>query len=275
MKSLKFLKKFNFLNSLGSFAVSNFPKIFVNVSETYECILFTYFNWGNNPLGISEEYLDKRFEIFDKYTFPSVNAQTDKDFTWVILLNGKTPQKFRDIMTKYENSADMRVKLVYVDNYDDNIGEYDNLTRVMENYFEKYTNKWILTCRCDNDDMLAKNYIEKMKENFRPVDNMFIDFIRGYNLNSSDNILNSYKCRSNHFVGYVEKFVSKNKIKLVYYCNHAFVKNFGFVRRIDNKSYPLWCEIITGTNKMNELQGEKANAYDLKYFKEYFAAKNQ
>jgi len=270
---LKLLNKQNILNSLGSLVVSNLPKVFIKNSDTYKCILFTYFNWGNNPLGISEDYLDKRFKIFDKYTFPSVNAQTDKDFTWIILLNGKTPQKFKDIMTEYKNSANMCIKLVYVDNYDDNIDEYDNFKQIMKKYFSDYNDKWVLTCRCDNDDMLAKNYIEKMKENFRPVNNMFIDFIRGYNFDICNSDLNSYKCRSNHFIGYVEKFVSKEKLKLVYHCNHAFAKDYGYIRRINNKKYPLWCEIITGTNKLNELQGRSADSYELNYFNQYFVQK--
>ena len=183
------------------------------------------------------------------------------------------PQKFKDKMTEYENSANMCIKLVYVDNYDDNIDEYDNFKQIMKKYFSDYNDKWVLTCRCDNDDMLAKNYIEKMKENFRPVNNMFIDFIRGYNFDICNSDLNSYKCRSNHFIGYVEKFVSKEKLKLVYHCNHAFAKDYGYIRRINNKKYPLWCEIITGTNKLNELQGRSADSYELNYFNQYFVQK--
>ena len=102
--------------------------------------------------------MNRRFEIFDKYTFSSVNAQTNKDFTWVILLNGKTPQKFKDKITEYENSASMRIKLVYVDNYDNIISKIKNISNILSDEFKNYKSKWLLTCRCDNDDMLAKDY---------------------------------------------------------------------------------------------------------------------
>ncbi|MBQ9245370.1 hypothetical protein IJ182_03785 [bacterium] len=265
--------KNHILKDLACILVSNIPKSVIKNSDDFKCVLITCFNLGKNPLGIDEEYLNKRLEIFDKYTFSSINAQTDKDFMWVILLNGKTPQKFKDKMTKYENSASISIKLVYADNYDNMISKRQNISNILNGEFKNYKSKWLLTCRCDNDDMLAKNYIEKMKENFRPVHNMFIDFTRGYCLNSFENKLNLYKSRSNHFIGYVEKIYPNTPIKTVYMCNHSFAKDYGYIRRIDNKTYPLWCEVIHETNQINQFQGSCADKKYLKYFQEYFENK--
>ena len=256
------LKKWHILKDLGCIFVSHMPKFFVKKSDTFECFLITEFNWGNNPIGISEEYLDKRFKIFDKYTFPSVNAQTDKNFTWILLLNDKTPQKFKNILEHYKSTAKINIVLAYTD---ENKGFP---ARVIRNYINVKT-KYILTCRCDNDDMIAKNYIEKMKENFRPIHNTYIDFIRGYCFNEKDNIINTYKYRSCHFLGYVEN-LEKRDFETVLNHNHAMVKNYGFIRRIDNKNYPLWCEICHEDNQINSFQGEKASDRDKQYFKENF-----
>jgi len=266
------LKKWHILKDLGCIFVSHMPKFFVKKSDTFECFLITEFNWGNNPIGISEEYLDKRFKIFDKYTFPSVNAQTDKDFTWVILLNGKTPQKFKDKMTEYENSASMRIKLVYVDNYDNMISKRNNISNILSDEFKNYKSKWLLTCRCDNDDMLAKDYIQKMKENFRPVHNMYINFDNGYNFDIKTNSLNNYEHNSSHFIGYVERKYKNKKIITVFNGDHSICKAYGFVRRIrDNK--PIWCEICHDTNIINTFRGITATNEDWQYFEEYFIRK--
>ena len=50
------LKKWHILKDLGCIFVSHIPKFFVRKSDTFEFILITYFNWGNNPIAIEEEY---------------------------------------------------------------------------------------------------------------------------------------------------------------------------------------------------------------------------
>ena len=266
MKSiLKKLKKLNILKTFGNIFVSYMPKIFIKKSDTFACILITEFNWGNIPIGIDEEYLQKRFELFDKYTFPSVNAQTDKDFTWVLMLNEKTPQKFKDILENYKVKANVNIVLAYT-------GEDKGYPAGVISKYINVNTKYLLTCRCDNDDMVAKNYIEKIKENFRPVHNTYIDFIRGYCLNTNTGTINTYKYRSCHFLGYIENLNIRN-YETVLNHNHAMVKDYGFVRRIDNKSYPLWCEVIHETNQINQFQGSCADEKYLKYFEEYFGQK--
>lgn len=133
--------------------------------------------------------------------------------------------------------------------------------------------KYILTTRCDNDDMLAKNYVEEMKKNFRPVHNMYIDLIYGYNFDCVNNILNSYKCRSCHFLGYVEN-LSKRPMQTVYNYDHSLVKLNGWVRRIKNKTNPIWCEITHQTNEINTLRGDRANEAEINYFKENFKVRD-
>ena len=44
-------------------------------------------------LFLDEEYLEKRFAIFEKYTFPSFAAQTDMDFRWIVMFHKDTHQR--------------------------------------------------------------------------------------------------------------------------------------------------------------------------------------
>ena len=258
------MKKIDIVKEIGCFLVSNYPKFLVSEKDKFECILIMEFNWGGNPLGLDENYLDKRFKLFDQYTFPSINAQTDTDFTWYLLMNDKTPQKYKDMMQDYCSKANMKMVLVYTDL---NSNEY-KVKDVMKSYVDEIKTDWLLSCRCDNDDILSKFYIEKMKEQFRPVNNMYIDFIRGYNLNAITQELNAFKNRSCHFLGYVENLHKQKETVLNY--DHSLVKQNGWVRRLDNKKYPLWCEVVHDTNMINSFRGKPATNEQKQYFDENF-----
>lgn len=261
---IKHLKKIHFIKEIKNFFVTNHPYKKFN----FETILLTEFNWGTNPKGIEEDYLEQRFRLFDKYTFPSVNTQTDKDFVWLLYLNSKTPQKFKEMLDEYQKQATMRqMILAYIDS-NDGLPSFGDVVR----NHHKVNKKWLMTLRCDNDDILANNYIEEMKKNFRPVNNMYIDLIRGYNLNDKTGELNAYKCRSCHFLGYVED-TTKRKFETVFNHDHSLAKNFGWMRRVDNKFYPLWCEVSHSSNEVNTFRGEKANKEQTSYFKNNFLIK--
>lgn len=259
------MKNFNLKNKIQNFIVSRFLPYSLCKNLKFKTILITRFNYGNDPLGISEKYLNKRFKIFKDLTFPSINSQTDNNFTWIILFRSTTPQKYRNIMETLKTEAKMNLVIHYEDceTHTPEIGSI--VSKMIDN-----DTKYLLTCRCDNDDILANNYIENLKKNFRPINNMFIDFIYGYCLNTNNMKLNKYKSRSNHFIGYVENISKNNNLKTVFYCQHAFIKDFGLIRRINNKNYPLWCEVIHDTNQINHFQGDSTNKYYLDYFNKHF-----
>ena len=237
------LKQFDLIKEIGCFIVSNLKPF---GSQDFQTLLITRFNLGNNPLAIADEYLKERMEIFDRYTFPSVNSQTDVNFEWIILLNSQTPSKYKELFEEYKKQSRMKLTVVYTERGK----SATDIKETISDYLD--SSRYIFTLRCDNDDMLAKNYIKEMKKNFRPIHNMYIDFIYGYNLDNDNNIVNIYKCRANHFIGYVEDS-KKREPETVYNHDHSLCKLYGWVRRIKNRNYPLWCEIIHGSNIMNTI----------------------
>ena len=42
-----------------------------------------------------EAYLDGRMALFEKYTFPSLAGQTNKEFKWLVLFSDQTPAEVR------------------------------------------------------------------------------------------------------------------------------------------------------------------------------------
>ena len=67
-------------------------------------LLLTRFNVRESEefkLALDEKWLDGRVKLFEEYCLPSVQKQTDSNFKWVILWDGETPQRFRDLEGKY------------------------------------------------------------------------------------------------------------------------------------------------------------------------------
>lgn len=253
---------FNLYKDIETFVVS---ALLPFGNKEFDTLLITRFNieFGfKNPKIYTSEYLAPRFHLFEKYTFPSVNNQTDKDFTWIVLFSTKTPQEFKDRIENLKQKAMVNFQPVFVDRDDKTF--FEKL-----NYIPK--KNWVLSCRVDNDDMIANNYIEEMKKKFIPFDNTFVDFCYGYNYLESENKLNFYKCRNCHFIAYIEK-VKDNEIKTVYFADHSQCGMVGKIRRTNNKKFPLWCEIIHTSNEANEFRGDVANSSQIQYFKEAFGS---
>ena len=52
-------------------------------------------------------------ELFERYTLPSVVAQTCQDFVWIILIDGDSPQWFLD-KTRHWKEDCKQIKVVRV-----------------------------------------------------------------------------------------------------------------------------------------------------------------
>ena len=97
-----------------------------NIRIHYGCKLK---NPEDNPMDriLDEDYLEERFYIFEKYTFPSMKNQNNKDFTWIILFHKKTPDKFKKRIERLKHEFN------FVDLYLDD-GEKFSFLEYCDNY---------------------------------------------------------------------------------------------------------------------------------------------
>lgn len=108
-----------------------------------------------------EEKFKKYFEVMKKHYIPSINSQTNKNFTLGLSVNPKHYQQIRDLINP-------KIKIVQFYNVKD---EYRNY--VIEKKFDLQT-------RHDCDDYMSPNYIqflqEKTNEYKKQLDNFVITF---------------------------------------------------------------------------------------------------
>ena len=106
----------------------------------------------------SPDWLAGRFDLFERYCLPSVRDQTSSDFIWLVLFDSETPQWARERIVRAQ--AVCRFDAVFTPLFD-NAGwarlVRDAIGPVAEN-------RVVLTSNLDNDDAIAADYLERVRD---------------------------------------------------------------------------------------------------------------
>lgn len=199
----------------------------------------------NNETLLTDEWLEHRLWLFENFCFPSVAAQTNQNFTWLIYFDTTTPdaykQKIEVIIGTQPN-----VKLFYIDGMPAFYPEINKLITV-----EAVNKPYLITSRIDNDDCISKNFIDEVQKQFASQDYMAIDIIKGYSLQIKPVIMVGKKEHIfNPFISLIEK---NENPKTVWANDHNHWKKETRVTQITDKR--LWMSIIHEKNKVNEFDG--------------------
>ena len=127
--------------------------------------ILTRFNlrlWSQDKNGDpvrSREWLENRFELFEKYCLPSVANQSCKDFTWIILLDSRTVEEFKK---RIEDDRDRcpQIVPVYVEP-----AEGQNFAKIFQSsVVERLNGERVITTYLDNDDALDVHFVEDLQK---------------------------------------------------------------------------------------------------------------
>jgi hypothetical protein len=194
----------------------------------------------------TDEWLENRIELFEKYTLPSVLRQTDKNFIWVIRCSKKTP----DILFKYLGMG-VHIEICYT-----------NFTDFLKSYINKHPAEYIITSRLDSDDWLIRTYVAEIKKNF--TGEIGILDVDGFQFDSVKKsfYIGKYSSPPSWFAGKVSPFLSlvervtDNQYPLsVYFADHLDMgKHFKVLKKIELK---LYAQVIHDNNLSNEIIGEE------------------
>ena len=122
----------------------------------------------------SIDFLNYRLDIFEKTCYPSIEAQTQKNFIWLILLDAQLPNEFRERINSYH--SDIKIIPVYISGKENFLNELKEI--VSENILETTTH--IITTSLDSDDVVSKKFIATIQNQFRKQESEFINFPFGY-----------------------------------------------------------------------------------------------
>jgi hypothetical protein len=143
-------------------------------------------------------------ELFEKYTVPSVEAQTFKDFRWVILVD----PSFKGLTHQHTKRLSQHGEVLPVDFFfteqQPEIGELLD-----------YKDEWVCSTRIDSDDIIRNDFMERVQGQ-ATEEEAWIAFV---NMLKGDRIApRQFSC--NPFISYVEY---AQPFKSVYSISHMQV----------------------------------------------------
>lgn len=219
----------------------------------YKHYLITRFNlrnpnWSitkNNESILTDEWMIHRIWLFENFCLPSVMAQTNQNFKWLIYFDKSTPEIFKQQLSLILKNKE-NISCFYIDGMQ---SFHSSITSHIEK--DAINIPYIITSRIDNDDCIHKTYIQEVQQVFNQQDFMAIDVVKGYSLQISPTMMLGKKEHVfNPFISLIEK---KEHFKTVWQSDHNMWKKENRITKIKDKR--LWMSIIHEKNKVNEFDG--------------------
>lgn len=190
---------------------------------------FSYFCPGTNPL--TDEWMEKRIDIFMNVTYPSLMSQTVMDFEWIVGFDPKTPAKWKEVINKIKGITP------YYPIYSKDI--HKTWPQIIKQYVDK---EYLLTTRIDNDDAFANNAIEVIQSAADDLQPRYINLRYGLVSDGKTTYLLDY--RSNSFISRLEKGSEAESVRTIDHTKAIGTKHF---QQVDNMP-PLWLIYVHGFN---------------------------
>lgn len=189
----------------------------------------------------TDEWLRERLRLFRRYCLPALADQSSAQFLWLVFVDDQSPQWFRE---EIEKDARGRFETVYV------AGAFTSET-VSDAVAGRTDAPYILTTRVDNDDAVARDFVQTIQNCFQRQDFEFINLVSGAQYAEGRVYLRPYT--KNPFLTLVEA-AGTAAPATVFVEHHYRVDERGPVRNI-RTAHAMWLQVIHGGNVLNEIVG--------------------
>lgn len=193
-----------------------------------------------------DEWMDHRIDLFKRFTLPSVMAQTNQNFGWIVLVDNKTPARYISYLLLVEREYyNLQVFCIP-------IGELSivNAALQMIDTPGKYD---LITTRLDNDDIINKHLVADIQEVYAERNAFYktpwtIILPHGYTYDLENEKLYFMDYRNNQFITLVENSLTA---KTAWQCPHGdlAMKHHGMM--LIDRLY--WVIVVHSQNLGNNL----------------------
>lgn len=205
----------------------------------------------------TNEWLERRFQLFEEFCIPSVAAQTDTNFFWFCMFDIDTPNIYRTRIEAYKQTVPQFVPLFMTQ--DEAIKDDDKYLKDQIKKRLDADDKVLVTSQLDNDDAIHSDFvmdINNLAKN-ESVNDAFFVFNYGYQYYTESDFLLKIYYPNNHFPARMEKDLSD--FKLVLSVSHSHLRKKSLrekikIVKVDNKHKPLWVEVIHSKNVSNDVR---------------------
>jgi hypothetical protein len=218
-----------------------------NVGE-FSHFFLTKFNVRSFPElkpGCDPAWLERRFELFDRFCFQSVHNQSNQNFKWLVFFDIDTPEPFKQKISAYVQTWANFVP-VYLDcplPY----GEFpDEVRQVVRQYIPPNC-EYLITTWLDNDDAIHRDYVQMIQDNFDRQDRETLNFFFGYQL-AEGKLYFDFEL-ANHFISLIEKYNPDSFNTCLCRPHKELYKVCKSAKKVFCK--PVWVEVVHSSNYMN------------------------
>ncbi|MDA8383618.1 MAG: glycosyltransferase [Betaproteobacteria bacterium] len=203
---------------------------------------------------LDPEWLARRFDLFERFCLPTVMSQTSRDFIWLLLFDVDTPPSAR---RRIEKLAEWPlIKPLFLEPGTSDVG------RVAVEMAMVGTPDLLLTTRLDNDDGLASNYVEVVRNRGMVEEPTVLEFPVGYVWWRG----HAYRDRQprNPFITLAEPLYGDPSRPFVTVYKEAHHESFKMGRVLEVSEDPGWLQVVHGGNIANRARGVRAAVKELK-----------
>lgn len=198
-------------------------------------------------------WLDRRFDLFERYCLPSVADQSVSNFQWLVYFDAATPTEFRDRIDRARRVFPFRP--IFVGGMDKTRVAADVRASVPQEALR------VLTTRLDNDDAIARFYFASIAQAATGSDDgTVLNFPSGLALR--DGRVHAARDESNPFASLVEDAAQPETIWAV--AHRALASRYR-VRQIEAEA--MWLQVVHGDNVTNRIKGRRLDGREaLRHF---------
>lgn len=188
-------------------------------------------------------WLAERFDLFERYCLPSVAAQTERRFHWIVYFDADTPEPFR---ARIEACRAVQPFTPYFTPLFPAEGWPRSVRETLD-----APAPWLLTTRLDNDDALAADFVARLRAAAleAPLRRGALNFTNGYIM--AGGRLYAHSHPSNAFASWLEPW--DEAMRTAPSIAHMEFAEHGPVRQIGGAA--AWMQIVHGGNVSNKVRG--------------------
>lgn len=193
-------------------------------------------------------WLQHRFDIFERFCLPCVRGQSNLNFDWLLFCSPDMPGILRERLLKYSEWPNIRPVCI----------EGDFTQAAVKSAVREYTLgvTHLITTRLDNDDGICRSFVETIQNRFSGQDFEFLNFTNGYIW--VNGVVYAGQHSTNPFISLIERAENPST---VYSGNHMRLRELGPIRQIERPAG--WLQVVHTRNLANEAWGRPAAIQDL------------
>lgn len=221
------------------------PKVFINTRFNMVMKGGVHHTDKSGTATRTNEWLTRRFELFERVCLPSLMAQTDTDFHWLVFFSDRTPEPFLKRIAELHRRFPPFIPCFLPD-----FQQQERRFKLEVHARLEPVDEYIITARIDNDDAFHRSFIERLRNEFHGQEDEIVNFLNGLQYDQENGVLVFVRKASNPFIARIER-VKEGKALTVLDVMHHDAAATGLLRNVD--TIPLWLQLIHRGNLENGL----------------------